>query len=63
MGNSGRLRLLIPPNVLFIAESGVRDRQDVARARDLGADGVLIGEALMRAADKKAALEELRGGL
>lgn len=61
--NSGRLRSLIPQNVLFIAESGVRDRQDVARAHDLGADGVLIGEALMRAVDKKAALAELRGGL
>ena len=63
MNNSGRLRSLIPQNVLFIAESGVRDRQDVARARDLSADGVLVGEALMRAADKKAALAELRGGL
>ena len=63
MDNSNRLRSQIPPNVLFIAESGVRDSQDVARARDLGADGVLIGEALMRAADKKAALAELRGGL
>lgn len=61
--NSGRLRSLIPHNVLFIAESGVRDRQDVARAHDLGADGVLIGEALMRTVDKKAALAELRGGL
>ena len=63
MENSGRLRSMIPSKVLFIAESGVRDRQDVIRARALGADGVLIGEALMRAADKKAALAELRGSL
>lgn len=61
--NSGRLRSLIPQNMLFIAESGGRDRQDVARVHDLGADGVLIGEALMRAVDKKAALAELRGSL
>ena len=29
----------------------------------IGADGVLIGETLMRAADKKAKLDELRGVL
>ena len=33
---------------------------DVAAARDAGADAVLIGEAVMRAADKKAAFDELR---
>ena len=34
---------------------------DVARLRDIGADAVLIGEALMRAPDKKAKLTQLRG--
>ena len=61
--NSRRLRALIPDDVIFISESGVRDSGDVARLRALGADGVLVGETLMRAADKKAALAELRGGL
>ena len=61
--NSRRLRELIPPNVLFVSESGVRSAGDVAVLRELGADGVLIGETLMRAADKKAALAELRGGI
>ena len=60
-GNSGRLRALFPPEVLFISESGVRSSGDVAALRALGADGVLVGEALMRAGDKKAALAELRG--
>ena len=59
--NSRRLRALVPDDVLFIAESGIRDGRDVSRLRDLGADGVLVGEALMRAADKKAALAGLRG--
>lgn len=59
--NSRRLREKIPPDVLFISESGVKGPADVARVRVLGADGVLIGETLMRAADKKAALAELRG--
>ena len=48
--------------VLFVSESGVRSAGDVAVLRELGADGVLIGETLMRAADKKAALAGLRGG-
>ncbi len=60
-GNSCRLREQIPPDVLFVSESGVRDAGDVARLRAAGADAVLIGEALMRASDKKAKLDELRG--
>lgn len=59
--NSRRLRALIPPEVLFVSESGVTSKEDVARLQALGADGVLIGETLMRAPDKKAALAALRG--
>ena len=59
--NSRRLRALIPSDVLFVSESGVRDAADVETLRGIGADAVLIGEALMRAPDKKAALAALRG--
>lgn len=59
--NSRRLRERIPRNVLFVSESGVSTAGDVAKLREIGADAVLIGETLMRAADKKAKLEELRG--
>ena len=59
--NSRRLRELIPPEVLFVSESGVQTAEDVAALRAIGADAVLIGETLMRAADKKAKLAELRG--
>lgn len=61
--NSRRLRELIPPNVLFVSESGVRTAEDVAALRKIGADAVLIGETLMRAADKSAKLAELRGAV
>lgn len=61
--NSRRLRELIPKDVLFVPESGVRCAQDVAKLREIGADAVLIGETLMRAADKRAKLAELRGGV
>lgn len=59
--NSRRLRALIPREVLFVSESGVRDAEDVKKLREIGADAVLVGETLMRAADKKAKLSELRG--
>lgn len=62
-GTSRRLRELIPRDVLFVSESGVKSREDVEELRETGADAVLIGETLMRAPDKRARLDELRGVL
>ena len=59
--NSHILKKLIPPDVLFVSESGVSSAGDVEKLREIGADAVLIGELLMRAPDKKAKLHELRG--
>ena len=59
--NSARLRELVPPSVLFVSESGIKTPSDVEALRSAGADAVLIGETLMRAADKKAMLAQLRG--
>ena len=59
--NSRRLREMIPNEALFVSESGVNCAGDVAKLRHIGADAVLIGEALMRAPDKKSKLDELRG--
>lgn len=61
--NSRRLRELIPRDILFVSESGVSDAGDVEKLRQIGTDAVLIGETLMRAEDKKAKLEQLRGVL
>lgn len=61
--NSRRLRELIPSKVLFVSESGVKTADDIAAIRAMGADAVLIGEALMRAEDKKTKLLELKGKL
>jgi indole-3-glycerol phosphate synthase len=58
--NAGSLRRLIPPEILFIAESGVRAPADVKALREAGADAILIGEALMRAEDRRAALAAFR---
>ncbi len=59
--NSRRLRQLIPGDVLFVSESGVKTAEDVKALREIGADAVLVGETLMRASDKTEKLRELRG--
>jgi tryptophan synthase beta chain len=50
-----RLRARIPDDRIAIAESGARDPATVARWRAAGYDAALIGEALVRAADPRAA--------
>lgn len=62
-GRSIDLRETVGPDRVFVSESGVRTRDDVARLEQAGVDAVLIGETLMRAPDKHAALAELRGEL
>lgn len=59
--NSIRLRNLVPSEILFIAESGIKARADVAELENAGVNGVLIGETLMRSKNKKAMLDELKG--
>ena len=59
--NSIRLRSLIPEDVIFVAESGVRTHADVELLRAHKVNAALIGETLMRAPDKRAMLEDLRG--
>ncbi len=59
--NAKRLRELVPPEIIFVSESGVQSADDVKKIRESGADAVLIGETLMRAVDKKSKLAELRG--
>jgi indole-3-glycerol phosphate synthase len=55
-----RLRL-VPPDRLAVLESGVATRAHVVAAFEAGASAILVGEALMRAADPAAALRALRG--
>ena len=63
MNNAKKLRALVPREKIFVSESGVKSVDDIKKIRELGADAVLIGEVLMRAADKKSKLNELRGDL
>jgi indole-3-glycerol phosphate synthase len=59
---SERLGGHIPKTCVFVAESGVSSPEDAARLARAGADAVLLGEAIMRAADKRAFLRSLKEG-
>jgi indole-3-glycerol phosphate synthase len=59
LGLTERLRPLIPDTVPLVAESGIHSIDDARRMRDAGADAILVGEMLMRAADPVACLREL----
>ncbi|MBQ9016284.1 MAG: indole-3-glycerol phosphate synthase TrpC [Firmicutes bacterium] len=62
VNNSTRYRRMIPEEVLFVSESGIHTKADVDILKSNGTDAVLIGETLMRAADRRGLLEELNGG-
>lgn len=62
VNNSIRLRGLVPPEYVFVSESGIATAEDTAKLYDNGTDAVLIGETLMRSVDKKQALDALRAG-
>lgn len=62
INTSSRLRRMVPEEIVFVSESGIRTPQDVARLRQNKTDAVLIGETFMRSPDKKRQLEELRNG-
>jgi indole-3-glycerol phosphate synthase len=62
-GRSIDLRPMVGPDRLFVSESGVETAQDVARLAAAEVDAVLVGETLMRATNKRAALDELRSEL
>lgn len=59
--NSINLRRNIPKDILFVAESGIKTPQDIARLREADTNAVLIGETFMRSENKKACLDYLKG--
>ncbi|MCL2444487.1 MAG: indole-3-glycerol phosphate synthase TrpC, partial [Treponema sp.] len=59
-GLTARLMKNIPAGILTVAESGINKTDDIRELIGIGVDAVLIGESLMRSADKKKFLSELR---
>lgn len=58
-GLTSRLKKSIPAGILTVAESGIKSADDVRKLKDAGVNAVLIGESLMRCADRKRFLREL----
>ncbi len=49
----------VPEDVVLVSESGLRTAEDAARVSSAGADGILVGESLMRADDVAALMAQL----
>lgn len=60
--NSIRLRSLVPKDIIFIAESGIKTPQDISALKNASVDAVLIGETFMKSNNKKEMLINLNGG-
>lgn len=61
INNSARYRKMVPEDIVFISESGIKTTEDIQKLRENGTNAVLIGETFMRSSDKKEALRILRG--
>jgi indole-3-glycerol phosphate synthase len=55
-----RVAEAIPAGVLAVAESGIRDAEDVSRLARAGYQAVLVGENLVTSTDRAAAVAALR---
>ncbi|MGN1328402.1 MAG: indole-3-glycerol phosphate synthase TrpC [Eubacterium sp.] len=62
VNNSSKYRKMIPDDVIFVSESGIKNHDDVKALMENGTNAVLIGETLMRAKDKKQKIKELLYG-
>jgi len=56
-----RLRKEMPASIPVVSESGIKDHEDMKMLQDHGITAALIGETLMRSANRAAALRQLRG--
>lgn len=61
LDQSEKLSALMPDDALFISESGIVTNEDMKRVKSFGADGVLVGEALMRASTPEEGIQTLFG--
>jgi indole-3-glycerol phosphate synthase len=57
--NTARLREMVPPEILVVGESGIKDRADVQRMSEIGVDAILVGESLVKSKDAYRATRDL----
>lgn len=63
VAQTGALAALVKRPALVVSESGIRDQNDARAAVQVGADAILVGTALLRAADIGAKYRELQVAL
>lgn len=59
--NSVSLRKMVPAEIVFVSESGIKTPEDIKILRDNGTNAVLIGETLMKSGDKSLEIKKLKG--
>jgi indole-3-glycerol phosphate synthase len=59
LGVGERIVSTVPPEVIAIAESAIRSRDDASRMAGAGFDAVLVGEMLVKSDDAAAEVREL----
>ncbi len=59
-GRAARMRSLVDKSNIFVSESGIMSPGDAREQKEAGADAVLVGEYLMRALNRQAAVRELK---
>lgn len=57
--NSTRLRKQVPSDILFVSESGIKDKEDIRELAEHQVNGALIGETMMRAGNINTVLAEM----
>ncbi|KAL2260578.1 hypothetical protein VTK26DRAFT_5357 [Humicola hyalothermophila] len=62
LGTTGRLRSMVPSDTFLCALSGINSHQDVLDCKRDGVNGVLVGEAIMRAPDASEFIRQLCAG-
>lgn len=59
ISNSSKYTAMIPSDVIFVSESGIKGKEDIEALAQISCDAVLIGEMLMRSPDRVQAVKEL----
>lgn len=57
--NTGRLRDMIPQNIVVVGESGIKTAEDITAMKKIGVDAVLVGESLVRSKNILGKTQEL----
>ena len=57
--NFEKISSMVPSNIFKIAESGIKNSNDAKRMIDSGANGLLVGESIMRSTNRSKIIKEI----